>query len=119
MIPRNSPSATSSETSATIVAPPMSSPSCLVARRGWALTRVDAALTGEGRNRGHEVPWREALHQHRLLLAVRLRHQLDREHRLDQRVILLTDPHHAFRPDELPALERADHLVDVRAARLL
>src|ERR671936_1148664 len=116
MIPSSSPSFTSSETSATIVAPPMSSPSDRVARMGVAPTcprglreRFDGWL---------DVPGRDRLDHLRRPRAPLL-HQLNLEHRLEHRVVLRADPLLALRREELVALERGDHLADVVAVRLL
>src|ERR671935_1363128 len=116
MIPSSSPSFTSSETSATIVAPPMSSPSDRVARMGVAPTcprglreRFDGWL---------DVPGRDRLDHLRRPRALLL-HQLHLEHRLQHRVVLWADPLLALRREELVALERGDHLADVVAVRLL
>src|SRR6266568_429983 len=116
MIPTSSPSFTSSETSATIVAPPMSSPSDRVARMGVAPTcprglreRLDGRLDVPGRDRLDHL-WRP-----RALLL----HQLHLEHRLEHRVVLRTDALLALRREELVPLERGDHLADVVSVRLL
>src|SRR5438876_6223638 len=115
MIPSSSPSATSSETWATILAPPMSCPRVRVARIGGCVTR----LRGERMHRRLDVAGRDRLDHLRLVLAVLLLHELDLEHRLDHRVVALADPLDALRPGELPAFEGRDHLVDVSAAGLL
>src|SRR5215208_3854072 len=126
MTPRNSPSRTSRLTSATIVAPPMSSPRFRVARIGAYSAPAPAEpalpLLGgsveptppvialplarrERSDRGLQVARRERLHRHRLQLPLH-RLQLHREHRLQQRVVLLADPVDALRPDELEPLQR-------------
>src|SRR5437868_1253871 len=114
MMPRHSPAATSSETSATIVAPPMSSPRPRVARMGERVTCRPARLLLLHQRR-HHVAGRDALENDRHE-AGPLRLQLDLKHRLEQSVILRPDIFRALRPDELPALERRDHLVDVLVA---
>src|SRR5919106_1225046 len=101
MIPSSSPSRTSRPTSATIVAPPMSSPRPRVART-VALTRLL-----ERADRRLQVPRRERLHRHGLPAASALA-QAHLEHGLEQRVILLADPVDPLRADELPALEGGD-----------
>src|SRR3954453_904237 len=114
MMPSNSPSATSSETSATIFAPPMSSPRLRVARTGGFVTRRSTSVgLREWMDGRLDVPRRNRLDPLRLPVAVVLLEERDDEHRLDQRVVSLADPRDAFRPEELPALERRDHLVDV------
>src|ERR671936_1369464 len=116
MIPRSSPSFTSSETSATIVAPPMSSPSDRVARMGVAPTCPRGLR--EGFDRRLHVSGRDRLDHLRRPRAPLL-HQLHLEHRLEHRMVLRTDPLLALRREELVALERGDHLADVVAVRLL
>src|SRR3954451_11859593 len=115
MMPSNSPSATSSETSATIFAPPMSSPRLRVARTGGFVTQRSA----EWVHRRLDVAGSHGLDPLRVPLAVRALRERGDEHRLDQRVVRLTDPRDSLRADELPALERGDHPVDVVAVRLL
>src|SRR4051794_21398031 len=114
----SSPSRTSSPTSATIVAPPMTSPRSLVARIGIALTRVSSvplALHRRERRGGLERV-RRPEHLRDEARAVLL--QLDAEHRLQRRVILRADRLEALRAQELVALEPRDHLVDVVVADL-
>src|SRR5438105_3297979 len=116
MIPSSSPAFTSSETSATIVAPPMSSPSDRVARMGVAPTfrpRLRERL-----HRRLDVPGRDRLDHLRRPRALLL-DELHLEHRLDHRVILRTDALLALGREELPALEGRDHLADVVSVRLL
>src|ERR671936_162806 len=115
MIPSSSPSLTSSETSATIVAPPMSSPSERVARR--CPPEFTRPLL-ERRHRRLHVPRRDDLDDLGRVAGALL-HELNLEHRLDHRVILRPNPLLALGCEELPALERRDHLVDVVAVRLL
>src|SRR5690242_5003009 len=82
MTASSSPSRTSSPTSATIVAPPMSSPRFLVARIGDALTRGDclraSGLHGDDRRR--RVVRRRGAGDDGGEAAV-LAHELDPEHR--------------------------------------
>src|SRR3954452_17057230 len=114
----SSPSRTSSPTSATIVAPPMTSPRSLVARIGIALTRVSSvplALHRRERRGGlGRVPRPEPLRDGAGAVLL----QLDAEHRLQRRVILRADRLEALRAQELVALEPRDHLVDVVVADL-
>src|SRR3954469_21676819 len=107
MIPSSSPSATSSETSATILAPPMSSPRLRVARTGGF-----TQLLAEGMDGRLSVARRHRLGPLCLPLAARLLEERHDEHRLDQRVVGLADTRYALRAEELPPLERGDHLVD-------
>src|SRR5258705_5887357 len=109
----SSPSRTSSPTSVTIVAPPMTSPRSLVARIGDALTRAAPFSLALHRHewRGGLVRVRGAEHLRRELAAAA--HKLHAEHRLQQRVVLRPNRVEALRADELEALERRDHLVDV------
>src|SRR5918995_2362391 len=115
MMPSSSPSLTSSETSATMVAPPMSSPSERVARRVPSLTSPLLRERSDGRL---HVPRRDDL-DHPRGVPVAPPNELDLEHRLDHRVILRPDPLLPLRGEELPALECPDHPVDVVAVRLL
>src|SRR5947207_8634445 len=108
--PRNSPSATSSETSATIVAPPMSSPSSSMARIGAGATipkcrcgpeellALEARRDRRRRLVGAGGP--EHLGRPDVLHLL----QGDAEHRLQHRVILRPDRLPALRREELPAL---------------
>src|SRR5829696_6873447 len=100
--PRNSPGATSSETSATIVAPPMSSPSFSVARTGAMLAgprRASAPLALEAGDRRRRLVGGRRPEHLRLPCLPDLA-QRHAEHRLQHRVIL--------RPDRLPSLRRAE-----------
>src|SRR6266511_3741451 len=96
MIPSNSPSVTSSETSATIFAPPMSSPRFRVARTGGFTQRLAERFDGR-----LDVPRSDRLDDLGVVLAVRALRELNDEHRLDQRVVRLADPRDALRPHEL------------------
>src|SRR5919204_4031788 len=119
MIPSSSPSGTSSETSATMVAPPMSSPSERVARIEVELTLSPRReRLRERLDRGLDVAGRDRLDHLRRPLAFPA-DELDLEHRLDHRVVLRPDPLLALRGEELPPLERRDHLVDIVPVRLL
>src|SRR5919204_5975495 len=118
MIPSSSPSLTSRLTSATIVAPPMSSPRERVARMGLAATsRVSFDLREGLWLRLHAARGHRFDHLRRPLAL--LPHELDLEHRLEHGVILPSDLLLPLGREELPALERRDHLVDVVAVRLL
>src|SRR5215207_4304857 len=110
MIPRNSPSRTSRSTSATMVAPPMSSPRLRVARIGGASPM--GVLVLEGRDRWRDSPHRERCDRDRLPLSTHSP-QPDVEHRLEHGVVGLPDLLLALRADEPPALESGDHPVDV------
>src|SRR5664279_6243740 len=113
MIPSSSPSATSSETSTTIFAPPMSSPRLRMAMIGeltpWLLERRDRRL---------DVAWRDGLDDLDGEVALAVVHELHLEHRLEHRVIGRADVLLALRREELPTFERADHRVHVRRVAL-
>src|SRR3954469_10514865 len=102
MIPSSSPSATSRLTSATILAPPMSSPRLRVTRIGGFVNRLL-----ERRDGGLDVACRDGLQHLDREVALAVREQLHLEHRLQHRVILRADPLLALRREELPALEGA------------
>src|SRR5581483_1182112 len=112
MIPRSSPSATSRLTSATICAPPMSSPRLRVARIGGFKRLL------EGRDRRLDVACRDGLLHLDVEVAALAGQELHLEHRLQHRMVLRANPLLALRREELPALERRDLLRRVRAALL-
>src|SRR5829696_1975671 len=118
MMPTSSPARTSSETSTTILAPPMSSPRLRVARIGAGVATIPEIRESPlaRLRRGDERPLdpRDDL---RRPASVGLLDQLDLEHRLDHRVVGLAHGLLALRTDEAPALERRDHPVDVVALR--
>src|SRR3954447_9077855 len=97
MMPTSSPGGTSRLTSATIVAPPMSSPRFRVARigGGWpskARARSRVAVSLELlRDRRLDVAGRHRLQRHGSVVPVLALDELDDEHRLDHRVILGAD----------------------------
>src|SRR3954470_14706313 len=97
MTASSSPSRTSSPTSVTIVAPPMTSPRSLVARIGDALTRESClyALAPHGRHGRRGLVGVRGTEHFRAEPAAVL-HELHAEHRLQRRMIL--------RPDRLEAL---------------
>src|SRR3954452_997594 len=115
MMPRHSPAGTSSETSATIVAPPTSHLSPRVERVA-ALTAP--LLERRDRRRGLVRRGRPEHLRHVAELRLRARDELHLEHRLQHRMVLRADRLEALRREELPALERGDHLVDVVVALL-
>src|SRR6185437_14168686 len=115
MIPSSSPSATSRLTSATIVAPPMSSPRFRVARSGGANSRLLRRERMDGRL---EVARRDRLQHLDDEVAALSGYELHLEHRLDHRVVRRADVLVALRREKLPALERADLLRGVGAALL-
>src|SRR6266404_7473239 len=116
MIPSSSPSATSRLTSATMVAPPMSSPRLRVARIGGFMPRPPAFALLERRDRRLDVSCRDRLQHLDGEVAAGGRQELHLEHRLQHRVVLRADVLLALWREELPALERADLLRGVRAA---
>src|SRR6266446_5330812 len=116
MIPSSSPSATSRLTSATIFAPPMSSPRLRVARIGGFMPRVLRSLLFERGDGRLDVAGRDRLEDLHGEMAAGARNELHLEHRLQHRVILRTDPLLALGCEELPALERRDLLRGVHAA---
>src|SRR3954470_15708889 len=121
MTPSSSPSRTSSSTPVTMVAPPMTSPRYLVARIGDALTRGPYARFRLAPHRHERWRGSEGVRRAedlRLQLPVRALDELDAEHRLQRRVILRADGLEALGAEELEALERRDHLVDVVVALL-
>src|SRR5260370_8970201 len=118
MIPSSSPSATSRLTSATMVAPPMSSPRLRVARiGGFMLLGLPSLLLERGDGR-LDVARRDRLQHLDGEVSVARRQELNLEHRLEHRVISGTDVLLALRGEELPALQRAGLLRGVRAALL-
>src|SRR3954468_4655772 len=119
MIPSSSPSATSRLTSATMEAPPMSSPRLRVARMvGGFMPGGLPPLLLERRDRGLDVAGRDGLRHLDAEVAAARRHELHLEHRLQHRVILGADALLALRCEELPSLECADLLRRVGAALL-
>src|SRR5205823_881126 len=116
MIPSSSPSETSRLTSATMVAPPMSSPRFRVARIGGSMPLRLAFVLLERGDGGLDVAGRDGLEDLDCVVAVLPRNELHLEHRLQHRVILRPNPLLALGREELPALERADLIRGVRAA---
>src|SRR5947209_1763505 len=113
----SSPSRTSSPTPETIVAPPMTSPRSLVARIGGALTRGSFLLALHRHDWWRGVVAADRSEHLRDEMAAAL-HELHAEHRLQRRMVLRPDRLEALRAEELEALERGDHLVDVVVALL-
>src|SRR5829696_3316549 len=118
MMPTSSPARTSSETSTTILAPPMSSPRFRVARIGAEVATIPEVRESPlaRLRRGDELPL-DPGDDPRLPLPVRSLDQLHLEHRLNHRVVGRADVLLALRSDEAPALERGANLVDVVALR--
>src|SRR6266404_863000 len=105
MIPSSSPSATSRLTSATIFAPPMSSPRLRVTRIGGFMPRPSAVGLLERRNRRLNVARRDRLQHLHGKVTVARRHELHLEHRLQHRMVRRTDVLLALGREELPAFE--------------
>src|SRR5439155_5616333 len=101
MIPRNSPAFTSRLTSATMVAPPMSSPRFCVVRIGAFIPNVPIPGLLERRERRLDEARRDPLQHLVGVLAVLQLDELHLEHRLQQRVVLRPDVHRALRAREL------------------
>src|SRR5215212_3028936 len=118
MIPRSSPFATSRLTSATIFAPPMSSPRLRVARIGGFIPSEAGRPLLERRDRRLDVARRDDLRHLGDEVTALARDELCLEHGLDHRVVGSTDQLLALRSLELPALECADLLRRVGAALL-
>src|SRR5258706_10151951 len=119
MIPSSSPSATSRLTSATMEAPPMSSPRLCVARMvGGFMTVALRSLLLERRDRGLDVAGRDRLQDLDAEVAAARRQELHLEHRLQHCVVGAANVLLALRREELPALEGADLLRRVGAALL-
>src|SRR5438270_4071624 len=108
MMPSSSPSATSRLTSATMEAPPMSSPRLRVARIGGFMFRVLRLLLLECRDRRLHVAGRDRLQHLDAEVTAARREELHLEHRLQHRVVGGPDVLLALRREELPALERVD-----------
>src|SRR5438876_10814745 len=118
MMPSSSPSATSSETSTTMCAPPRSSPRLRVARIGGFIAKWPRRLLFERLDRWLDVARRGRLQDLRVVAALRVLDELHLEHRLQHRVVFGADALLALRRHELPTLERGDHAVDARVAGL-
>src|SRR5918911_2735643 len=91
MIPSSSPSATSRLTSATMVAPPMSSPRLRVARIGGFIPWRAGRLLLERRDGRLDVARRDGLHDLDDEVAALAGDELHEEHRLDHRVVRRAD----------------------------
>src|SRR3954462_13777118 len=99
MIPRSPPSAPPGLASATMRAPPMSSPRLRVARIGGFVTRLL-----EGRDRGLGVAGGDRLQHLDDEVAALAGDELHLEHWLQHRVVGSADVLLALRREELPAL---------------
>src|SRR3954470_19397231 len=92
MIPSSSPSATSRLTSATMEAPPMSSPRLRVARMvGGFMTVCLRSFLLERRDRRLDVARRDGLQHLDAEVTAARREELDLEHRLQHRVVGAAD----------------------------